>query len=82
MKYHVYPEGYMMRVSPENQREQVRVSKQAVKRGISFRAIGNNFIKKYKENKLIDHVCVIFVTGDRELCKELRTRRRRWIRSR
>lgn len=71
VKYHVYPEGYMMRVSPENQREQVRVSKQAVKRGISFRAIGNSFIKKYKENKLIDHVCVIFVTGDRELCKEL-----------
>ena len=30
VKYHVYPEGYMMRVSPENQREQVRVSKQAV----------------------------------------------------
>ena len=71
VKYHVYPEGYMMRVSPENQREQVRVSKQAVKRGISFRAIGNSFRKKYKENKLIDHVCVIFVTGDRELCKEL-----------
>ena len=23
VKYHVYPEGYMMRVSPENQREQV-----------------------------------------------------------
>ncbi len=71
VKYHVFPEGYMMRVSPENQREQVRVSKQAVKRGISFRAIGNSFIKKYKENKLIDHVCVIFATGDRELCKEL-----------
>ena len=31
VKYHVCPEGYMMRVSPENQREQVRVSKQAVK---------------------------------------------------
>ena len=60
-----------MRVSPENGREQVRVSKQAIKHGISFRNIGNSFIKKYKENKLIDHVCIIFVTGDRAMCKEL-----------
>lgn len=71
VKYHVFPAGYMMRVSPENGREQVRVSKQAVKRGISFRNIGNSFIKKYKENKLIDHVCIIFVTGDKPMCKEL-----------
>ena len=47
------------------------MSRQAVKRGVSFRNIGNSFIKKYKENKLIDHVCLIFVTGDRALCKEL-----------
>ena len=30
-KYHVYPEGYMVRMSPESYREQVRVSKQALK---------------------------------------------------
>ena len=71
VKYHVFPQGYMMRVSPENGREQVRVSKQALKRGISFRNIGDSFIKKYKENKLIDHVCIIFVTGDKALCKDL-----------
>ena len=71
VKYHVFPQGYMMRVSPENGREQVRVSRQAVKRGVSFRNIGNSFIRKYKENKLIDHVCIIFVTGDKALCKEL-----------
>ena len=71
VKYHVFPEGYMMRVSPENRREQVRVSKQAVKRGINFRAVGTNFIKQYKQNPLIDHVTIIFVTGDKPLCKEL-----------
>ena len=71
VKYHVFPEGYMMRVSPENQREQVRVSKQAVKKGISFRGVGNDFIRKYKENGLIDHVSIIFVTGDKELCAKL-----------
>ena len=71
VKYHVFPEGYMMRISPENRREQVRVSRRAVKKGLSFRHIGNSFIKKYKENSLIDHAQIIFVTGDRQLCQEL-----------
>ena len=71
VKYHVFPQGYMMRVSPESGREQVRVSRQAIKRGVSFRSIGDSFIRKYRENRLIDHVCLIFVTGDRELCKTL-----------
>ena len=48
-----------------------RSSKQAVKRGLSFRNIGNSFIQKYKENSLIDHVQIFFVTGDRALCSEL-----------
>ncbi len=71
VKYHVFPEGYMMRVSPENQREQVRVSRRALKKGMSFRNIGNSFIRKYKEKGLVDHVGIYFVTGDRQLCKEL-----------
>lgn len=71
VKYHVFPEGYMMRVSPESQREQVRVSKAAIRRGVSFRNIGNSFIEKYKENKLVDHVCIAFVTGDKVLCGEM-----------
>lgn len=71
VKYHVFPDGYMLRVSPENQREQVRVSKAAVKRGISFRSVGNSYIKKYKENSLVDHVTVVFAAGETELCKTL-----------
>lgn len=70
-KYHVFPDGYMLRVSPESGREQVRVSKQAVKRGISFAAVGADYIAKYRENPLIDHAVVIFVTGDKELCASL-----------
>ena len=49
-KYHVYPEGYMVRISPENYREQVRVSKQAIRKGISFRSIGASYIKAYKKD--------------------------------
>ena len=33
VKYHVFPDGYMMRVSPESSREQIRVSKKAIKKG-------------------------------------------------
>ena len=71
VKYHVFPEGYMMRVSPENQREQVRLSTKGLKKGMSFRNIGNTFIKKYKEKGLVHHVSIYFVTGGRELCKGL-----------
>lgn len=50
VKYHVFPDGYMMRVSPESSREQIRVSKKAVKKGISFYKVGCDFIKQYKKN--------------------------------
>lgn len=61
-KYHVFPEGYMMRVSPESSREQIRVSKKAIKRGITFQGVGCDFIKQYKKNPQIRAVRVIFVT--------------------
>ncbi len=62
-KYHVYPEGYMVRMSPENYREQVRVSKQAIRRGISFRGIGASYIREYKKDPNVLNATVIFVTA-------------------
>ena len=62
-KYHVYPEGYMVRMSPENYREQVRVSKQAIKRGASFRGIGADYIRAYKKDENVLSATVIFVTA-------------------
>ncbi len=61
-KYHVYPEGYMVRMSPESYREQVRVSKAAVKKGISFKAVGANYIEEYKKNPNVLNAVVIFAT--------------------
>jgi CO dehydrogenase/acetyl-CoA synthase beta subunit len=61
-KYHVYPEGYMVRMSSENYREQVRISKQAFRRGISFEALGNNYITEYKKNLNVLAVKVMFIT--------------------
>ena len=61
-KYHVYPEGYMVRMSPESHREQIRVSKKAIKKGINFEAVGNRYIEAYKKDPNVLNVTVIFVT--------------------
>ncbi len=61
-KYHVYPEGYMVRMSPESFREQIRVSKTALKRGISFRNVGMNYISEYKKDVNVISATVIFIT--------------------
>lgn len=61
-KYRVYPDGYMMRALAEDNREQVRVSKDAVKKGISFERVGCSYIAKYKENPDVRFVRMIFIT--------------------
>ncbi len=61
-KYHVYPQGYMVRISPESYREQVRVSKDALRRGINFKALGMNYIEAYKKDPNVLSVTVIFLT--------------------
>lgn len=62
-KYHVYPEGYMVRMSPESYREQIRISRKAVDAGINFKAIGTSYISEYKKNPNVLNVTVIFVTA-------------------
>jgi hypothetical protein len=52
----------MVRMSPEHYREQVRVSKQALKKGISFRSIGASYIKAYKKDPNVLNATVIFST--------------------
>lgn len=61
-KYHVYPEGYMVRMSPESYREQIRVSKQAVRKGINFKQVGASYISAYKKNPNVLNATVIFIT--------------------
>ncbi len=61
-KYHVYPEGYMVRMSPESFREQIRVSKTVLKKGISFKNIGMNYISEYKKDANVLNATVIFIT--------------------
>lgn len=62
VKYHHFPDGYMIRTSSRSHKEAVRVSKTAVKNGISFQKIGSLLINKYKENSAVKAVKVIFIT--------------------
>ena len=64
IKYHVYPKGYMIRSSSDSFREQVRVSKEAVSRGITFEQVGNSYIRQFKQNPDILAVKLIFLTVD------------------
>ena len=61
-KYHVYPEGYMVRMSPESSREQVRVSKKALGKGISFRSVGASYVAEYQKDANVLNATVIFIT--------------------
>lgn len=62
VKYHCFPDGYMMRSTSRSHKEAVRVSKKAVKDGISFQKIGSLLIEKYKENPAVKGVKIIFIT--------------------
>ena len=62
VKYHHFPEGYMIRTSSRSHKEAVRVSKTAIKNGVSFQKIGSLLINKYKEIPAVKSVRVIFIT--------------------
>ena len=61
-RYHIHPEGYMMRISAFTHREAARVGKDAVKKGLSFGHIGRFFIDEYKKNPQVKAVKLLFVT--------------------
>lgn len=62
VKYHVFPEGYMIRSTSTSNKEAVRISKKALRKGIDFYKTGNLLISKYKEIPEVKAVTVIFVT--------------------
>lgn len=61
VKYHYFPLGYMIRTSSEEQREIVRVSKSAIKKGISFENVGNLLESKFLENESVKAVKTYFI---------------------
>ena len=74
VKYRVFPKGYMIRTSSESDREQVRVSREALKGGVSFARVGADFIRQYKENPNVLNARILFITApdaDHALAKKL-----------
>ena len=63
VKYRVFPKGYMIRTSSDSDREQVRVSREAIRTGVSFARIGASFIRQYKKDPNVLAAKVIFVTA-------------------
>lgn len=62
VKYHVFPKGYMVRISSESNREQVRISRDALRGGVSFRRIGASYIRAYHKNPHVKRVQIVFLT--------------------
>lgn len=63
VKYHSFPDGYMMRSTSRSHKESVRVSKKAIKDGADFGKIGSLLIEKYREIPAVKGVKIIFVTA-------------------
>ena len=62
VRYHIHPKGYMARISHVSQREPVRIAKKALKENISFGAVGQMYLERYRTISSVKNVNVIFVT--------------------
>lgn len=63
-RYHLNPTGYMMRISAFTRREAARLSKSAIKNGISFADVGRMFIDSYHKQAQVEAVKLIFITDE------------------
>ena len=63
----------MIRSSSDSFREQVRVSKEAVRKGITFEQVGNSYIRQFRQNPDVKAVTMIFVTTDDPDYAEMKT---------
>ncbi len=61
-RYHINPEGYMMRISSFAHREAVRIGKEGLRKGLSFANVGQSFIDAYKQNAAVEAVKLFFIT--------------------
>lgn len=61
-RYHLNPEGFMMRISSFSHREAVRVSRDALKKGLGFTQVGKLFIDAYKRQPAVEAVKLFFIT--------------------
>lgn len=61
-KYHLNPEGFMMRISAASQREMVRIGKTALEKGLGFEQVGKLFLQSYHKNPQVEAIKLVFIT--------------------
>lgn len=61
-RYHVFPEGFMMRISAASEREQVRIGRSSLRKGLGFAQPGRMFSEAYHRNPKVEAVKLIFIT--------------------
>lgn len=71
VKYHIFPDGYMIRSTSRSHQEAVRVSRSAIGNGITFRQIGSLLIEKYRQIPAVQGVRIIFITDPKANFHEL-----------
>ena len=62
LRYHLSVDGFMIRASALNMREQIRVSKKALKSGVTFTDYGNALLKEYLKFSYVKSAEIYFVT--------------------
>ena len=62
LRYHLNVDGFMTRASALNMREQIRVSKKAVKSGVTFADYGNTLLNEYLKFDYVKSAEIYFVT--------------------
>ncbi len=62
-RYHFYPEGFMMRVSASKSKENVRISKDALKKGLTFEKTGRQMMDAFKSHKGVQAVSMTYITA-------------------
>lgn len=62
-RYHVYPQGFMMRISTSAGREPVRVSRKALQNGLDFAQVGQLFLSAYHQHPQVKTATILFVTA-------------------
>lgn len=62
-RYHIYPRGFMMRISTSAGREPVRVSRGALQDGLDFAGVGQLFLDAYHRHPQVKAATLLFVTA-------------------
>ncbi|MBR5246377.1 MAG: hypothetical protein IKV25_03275 [Clostridia bacterium] len=63
LRYHLNIEGFMTRASALNMREQIRVSKKAIKSGVAFGDYGTTLLNEYFKFSYVKSAEIYFVTN-------------------